>query len=71
MSLTEEHVNWSVDGESHQVPVSDIKYMSIEQNHKLSLYPSTGGTIQINLDGGSALAWQIYIRRLQKGETPI
>lgn len=71
MLLTEEHVNWSVDGESHQVPVSDIKYMSIEQNHKLSLYPASGGTIQINLDGGSALAWQIYIRRLQKGETPI
>lgn len=70
MRLTDQHVIWTAEGETHHVPVPDIKYMSIEQNHKLSLYPASGGTIQIDLDGGSALAWQIYIRRLQKGETP-
>ena len=67
--LFEDKLVWSVGGESHTVQVADIKYMSIEQNHKLSLFPSTGGTIQVNLDGGSALAWQITIRRLQKGES--
>ncbi len=66
--LTPEAFIYTVDGKKQRIPVDDVKYISIEGNHKLSLYPTTGGSVQINLEGQSALAWQIYLRRLQSGE---
>ena len=52
------------------VALDDIHYLSVEQNHKITL-TTTDHTFQISLDGESALQWQIYIRRLQKGIEPI
>lgn len=56
--------------DSFSLPIDDIRYTSIEQNHKLTV-TSTDLTLQIDLEGQSALQWQRYIRRLQTGEKPV
>jgi 1-acyl-sn-glycerol-3-phosphate acyltransferase len=50
--------------------LGDVLYISIEQNHKLSL-TFRDGTWQFFISKGSALQWQHYLRRLKKGEKPI
>lgn len=50
----------------HQVPIDDILYISIEQNHKVSL-TTKSGSWQFFIQH-SALQWQHYIRRLKSGE---
>lgn len=58
-------------GSSHfKFGIDDILYISVEQNHKLTVTTSDT-TLQIDLTGQSALQWQIYINRLKKGETPV
>jgi len=44
--------------------------MSVEQNHKITV-TTPENTFQIDLEGASALQWQIYINRLKKGEKPV
>lgn len=56
--------------ELYELPLEEIRYTSIEQNHKLTITTS-GLTLQLNLAGQSALQWQRYIRRLQQGEKPV
>lgn len=52
------------------IPLSDIRYLSVEQNQKLSL--TTDQKIyQIALKNDGALKWQKFIRRLQGGEKPV
>ena len=50
--------------------MQDILYISIEQNHKISL-TLRDGTWQFFVIRGSALQWQHYIRRLQAGHKPV
>ena len=65
VTLFQSHLNFSVKNETSSIPIEDIKYISIEENHKLSITTSQMN-LQIDLEGSSAMAWQIYIRRLQK-----
>ncbi|WP_069131074.1 lysophospholipid acyltransferase family protein [Rhodohalobacter halophilus] len=58
-------------GADHQrIPVEDILYTSIEQNHKLTL-TTADKALQINLGGHSALQWKHYIQRLKRDEKPV
>ena len=50
--------------------VEEIRYTSIEQNHKLTV-TTPDLTLQIDLEGQSALQWQRYLKRLQAGEKPV
>jgi len=52
------------------IPIEDIRYLSVEQAHKFSITDTSGRTLQFTLSG-SALEWQHYIHRLQKGERPV
>jgi 1-acyl-sn-glycerol-3-phosphate acyltransferase len=52
------------------IPVEEIRALSVEQNHKLTVNTAEK-TLQLNLEGGSALQWQIYINRLKNGEKPV
>lgn len=58
-------------GSVHQsMDLEEIRYTSIEQNHKLTITtPET--TLQMELTGQSALQWQLYINRLKAGENPV
>lgn len=49
--------------------LDELLYISIEQNHKLSL-TFKNGTWQFTVISGSALQWQHYLRRLLSGVTP-
>jgi 1-acyl-sn-glycerol-3-phosphate acyltransferase len=50
--------------------LDEIKALSVEQNHKLTV-TTAETTYQMNLEGKSALQWQIYINRLKEGEKPV
>lgn len=52
------------------IPIQDIRALSVEQNHKLTVN-TVEQTLQFNLEGCSALQWQIYINRLKDGEKPV
>jgi len=58
-------------GSGHSfIPIHDIRALSVEQNHKLTVN-TVEQTLQFNLEGESALQWQIYINRLKDGEEPV
>jgi len=59
-----------VGSEAYHLPLADIRYTSIEQNHKLTV-TTPDLTLQVDLEGQSALQWQRYIKRLQTGEKPV
>lgn len=59
-----------VGSEKFSLSFDDIKYTSIEQNHKLTV-TTKELTLQLDLEGQSALQWQRYLRRLQAGEKPV
>lgn len=52
------------------VSFEQIRSLSVEQNHKLTV-TTEPGTFQFSIEDGSALQWQKYIRRLIKGEVPV
>ncbi|TVR15045.1 MAG: hypothetical protein EA391_11555, partial [Balneolaceae bacterium] len=56
--------------ETFNLPLEDIRYISVEQNHKITV-TTPDLTLQIDLAGKSALQWQLYINRLKKGEKPV
>lgn len=60
----------SVGSQRFDFSLDQIHYTSVEQNHKLTVTGSDGA-VQINLEGQSALQWQLYINRLKKGENPV
>jgi hypothetical protein len=68
--LYDDRLDIHCGSDSYSLPISDIRYTSIEQNHKLTV-TTTNVTLQIDLEGQSALQWQRYISRLQAGEKPV
>lgn len=68
--LTSDGLHASVGSQTFIFTFDEINYTSVEQNHKLTVTGSTD-IIQINLEGQSALQWQLYINRLKKGENPV
>jgi 1-acyl-sn-glycerol-3-phosphate acyltransferase len=68
--LRTDGVKIAFNSEKKFLTLDDIRALSVEQNHKVTLTtPET--TYQLNLEGQSALQWQIYINRLKKGEQPV
>ena len=66
-----DHLAIEVNSEKSRFPLSDILYMSIEGNNKLSLTLRTH-TIQIELEGlDCALEWRDYMTRLKSGEPTV
>lgn len=70
VKLTSNGLFVSVGSQKFELPFDQINYTSVEQNHKLTV-TSPQDIIQINLEGQSALQWQLYIKRLKKGENPV
>ncbi len=70
VELTEEQLSIAYGSTNHVLRIDEIRALSVEQNHKLTVTTSET-TFQLNLEGQSALQWQIYLRRLQKGEKPV
>jgi 1-acyl-sn-glycerol-3-phosphate acyltransferase len=68
--LNETHVKISLGSDRYLLPLEEIRYTSIEQNHKLTL-TTTDLTLQLNLAGQSALQWQTYINRMRDGDQPV
>ena len=68
--LRSDGLHVSVGSKKFNFAIEDINYTSVEQNHKLTVTGSDE-IIQINLEGQSALQWQLYIKRLKNGENPV
>ncbi len=60
----------SMGSQTFDLGLDEIRYISVEQNHKLTVTTSDL-TLQIDLKGKSALQWQKYIDRLKMGEQPV
>lgn len=76
VSLGSGHVeltNWGVTiyqgSQTFRLQLEEIRYISVEQNHKLTL-TTPEITLQLDLSGYNALQWQSYINRLREGEKP-
>ncbi len=68
--LRTDGVKIAFNSEKKFLSLEQIRTLSVEQNHKVTLTtPET--TYQLNLEGQSALQWQIYISRLKNGEQPV
>jgi 1-acyl-sn-glycerol-3-phosphate acyltransferase len=66
-----DHLAIEVNSEKTRILLSDILYMSIEGNNKLSLTLRTH-TLQIELEGlDCALEWRDYLTRLKAGEKTV
>jgi hypothetical protein len=68
--LTQEQIRVFVNSDRFEFSMDEIQYISIEQNHKLTVTTSNH-TLQIDLEGYNALQWQHYINRLKAGEMPV
>lgn len=68
--LTQHSLLLSLGSSKICLSLDDILYMSVEQNHKITL-TTTSGIHQVVLKNASALQWKNYIQRLQNGETPV
>lgn len=68
--LTPESLLLSQGSERKVFPVEEILYLSVEQNHKITL-TTTSGIHQVVLKEASALQWKNYIQRLKAGEKPL
>jgi 1-acyl-sn-glycerol-3-phosphate acyltransferase len=56
--------------QNFDLPLEEIRYISVEQNHKITVTTSDL-TLQVDLEGSSALQWQLYINRLKEGEKAV
>ena len=70
VELRKDRLIINMGSEKHIIPLNVLRYISIEQNHKITVTVPQN-TFQIDLEGTSALQWQIYINRLKKGERPV
>lgn len=70
VELTPEQVILRMGRERITLPLDEIKVISVEQNHKLSV-TTPEKTLQFTVEGKSALQWQITINRLKKGEKAV
>ena len=68
--LTQDSLLLSLGSEKTRLTLDQILYMSVEQNHKITL-TTENGIHQVVLENASALQWKNYIQRLQKGEQPV
>ena len=68
--LTPESLLLSLGSTKTLLPLEEILYMSVEQNHKIT-FTTTKGIHQLELKNASALQWKNYIRRLKSGEQPM
>ncbi len=68
--LSQEYLLLSLGAEKLRLPIENILYMSVEQNHKIT-FTTTSGIHQLVLHDASALQWKNYIQRLQNGDTPV
>jgi ABC-type cobalamin transport system ATPase subunit len=68
--LTENGLKVAVGSQKFDLTLDEIHYTSVEQNHKLTV-TGEDQSIQFNLEGQSALQWQLYIKRLKAGENPV
>lgn len=70
VELSEDLFQIFMGSERFRFTLDDIRYTSIEQNHKLTV-TTVDKTLQIDLEGYNALQWQCYINRLKEGEKPV
>lgn len=70
VELTPDQVTLRVGRERIVISLEEIRVISVEQNHKLSV-TTAEKTVQFTLEGKSALQWQITLNRLRDGETPV
>ncbi|WP_340105141.1 lysophospholipid acyltransferase family protein [Rhodohalobacter sp. 8-1] len=68
--LTPDSLLLSLGAEKTRISIEDILYMSVEQNHKVTI-TTTSGIHQVELRNASALQWKNYITRLKDGESPV
>ncbi|MEX1012049.1 MAG: lysophospholipid acyltransferase family protein [Balneolaceae bacterium] len=68
--LRETHLDIYYGSVSEQIPLEEIRAVSIEQNHKISITDAQR-TIQFTMKHNSVLQWQHYLRRLAKGEKAV
>lgn len=64
-----DHIGFQVGGSTNRVPLQDIRYVSIEQNSRITLTMDEM-TWEIVLTTTRALQWQDTIQRLQHFELP-
>ncbi|MEX0770492.1 MAG: lysophospholipid acyltransferase family protein, partial [Balneolaceae bacterium] len=69
VTLTPTEIQYQSFSESEQIPLEQIRYISVEQNHKVSI-TDQNRTFRFTLKTYSALQWQLYLRRLLDGEKP-
>lgn len=68
--LTPGSLMLSLGSEKVQLSLDEILYMSVEQNHKVTI-TTEKGIHQVELRNASALQWKNYITRLKEGEQPV
>jgi 1-acyl-sn-glycerol-3-phosphate acyltransferase len=68
--LTPDSLLLSLGSEKIQLSLDEILYMSVEQNHKVTI-TTEKGIHQVELRNASALQWKNYITRLKEGEQPV
>jgi len=68
--LTPDALLLSLGSEKIRLPIEDILYMSVEQNHKVTI-TAESGIHQVELVNASALQWKNYIMRLKNGEESV
>lgn len=70
VELHSEDLTIHMGSEKIVMPLDEIRTISVEQNHKLSV-TTPEITYQFTVEGKSALQWQSYLLRLKKGEQPV
>jgi 1-acyl-sn-glycerol-3-phosphate acyltransferase len=68
--LTRDYLLLSLGSSKTRLSIDEILYMSVEQNHKITM-TTESGIHQLVLNNASALQWKNYIQRLQDGEDPV
>jgi 1-acyl-sn-glycerol-3-phosphate acyltransferase len=68
--LTRDTLLLSIGSSKTRLSLDEILYMSVEQNHKITM-TTESGIHQLVLKNASALQWKNYIQRLQDGEQPV
>ena len=70
VELYKESLNIYMGSEKFILPLEEIRTISVEQNHKLSVN-TPEQTLQFTVEGKSALQWKSYMMRLKGGELPV
>ncbi|REL38789.1 1-acyl-sn-glycerol-3-phosphate acyltransferase [Rhodohalobacter sp. SW132] len=68
--LKENHIFISTGSDRFTIPLEDVQYLSVEQNHKITV-TSSRHIFQVEFNDTSALQWKNYILRLKEGEQTV